>query len=79
MNRYNPDRAAFIAAIMLCEAETAMKTEVGRKAEDWRKVHQAGMRLFHSYDRNIDKNEIYDIVNRVLDDFNESIQRHTGG
>ena len=79
MNRYNPDRAAFIASIMVCEAEEALKTEVGRKSEDWRRVHAAAMRLFQSYDRQIDKNTIYDTVNKVLDDFNESIVRHTRG
>lgn len=72
-----PDRAAFIAAIMLCEAEEAMDSEpkYSRRWNEWKRVHDVSLRLFTVYDRNVNKNDIYATAARVVDLVNEEMGR----
>lgn len=70
-----PDRAAFIAAIMLCEAEEAMESEKknSRRWREWQRVYETSLRLFAAYDRSVNKNDIYARAARVVDIVNEEM------
>lgn len=72
---YDGQRAAFIAGIVISEAEEGMKAEKegSFKWRKWKKLHDAGMDLVFAYDKQINNNTIYATVNRLIDVVNREL------
>jgi hypothetical protein len=72
---YEPERAAFIGAIMLSEAEDGMKREkpLSYRHTRWQRVHEEALRLFTAYDPQINKGTVYQTAGRVIDAVNREL------
>jgi len=72
---YPADRAAFISALMISEAEDAMRQEKPHsfRHRQWQKVHDIGMALIAAYDNGIDQNGIYDLAGKAIAAINETM------
>jgi hypothetical protein len=76
---YDPDRAAFIAAIMIAEAEEGMKQEkfLTHRWHRWNKIHEDSIKLISAYDGSVNKNDIYATAARVIEIVNRELQEET--
>lgn len=72
---YDADRAAFIAAITIAEAEDAMALEPkhSRRYVKWSKLHAAAMEVIACYDNRINKRDIYDHASKMIDVLNREM------
>jgi hypothetical protein len=78
---YDADRAVFILAIIVSEAEEAMKAHPrgSERHNRWKILLAEALRVFPLYDRMIDKNAIYQTAAKVIDIVNRERQEGTSG
>lgn len=74
---YDPYRAAFIASIIVCEAENGMTMEKPNsyRRRAWERAHEQALKIFQAYDKDVNKNKIYAVAERVVDVINAEMEK----
>ena len=74
---YDPNRAAFVASILLCEAEMGMLKEKPQsyRYRVWKDAHDHALKIVKAYDKKINMEQGYAMAAKVVDFVNDEMAK----